>query len=148
GTDLGGLQVGDPDSLYALDGRQLGQQLLEQPQVAEVLAVGRGVLADQEDLTHAALGQPARLLDDLVRATGDERATEHRDRAEGAAPVAARGDLQRGPRAAIEAGTDHRRARRRGERVGALGVGGDKVVRPDLLVPRQRDAGAAVLARR
>ena len=40
---------------------QLGQQRLEQPQVAEVLAVGRGVLADQEQLADALLGQPARL---------------------------------------------------------------------------------------
>ena len=37
------------------DRRQLGQHRLEQPQVAEVLAVGRGVLADEEQLLDAVL---------------------------------------------------------------------------------------------
>ena len=42
---LGGLQVGDPHPLDTVDRGELGQQRLEQAQVAEVLAVGRGVLA-------------------------------------------------------------------------------------------------------
>ena len=53
GPHLGRLQVGHPDPLDAVDGGQLGQQLLQQPQVAEVLAVGRGVLADQHQLLDA-----------------------------------------------------------------------------------------------
>ncbi len=102
GPRLGRLQVGDPHPLDAVDGRQLGQQRLEQPQVAEVLAVGRGVLADQEQLLDALLGQPAGLAEHVARAAGDERAAEARDRAERAAPVAAAGQLQRGHRAAVE----------------------------------------------
>ena len=57
GPGLGGLQVGHPHPLDAVDGRELGQQRLEEPQVAEVLAVGRGVLADQEQLPDALLGR-------------------------------------------------------------------------------------------
>ena len=89
GPHLGRLQVGHPHPLDAVDRGQLGQQRLEQPQVAEVLAVRRGVLADQDQLAHALLGQPARLGEHLGRAPRDERAAEGRDRAERAAPVAA-----------------------------------------------------------
>ena len=95
-TQLGGLQVADPDPLDALGGGQVGQDLLEQSQVAQVLAVRRGVLADQEQLADALAGQPAGLGQDLGRAAGHERATERRDGAERAAPVAARRDLQWG----------------------------------------------------
>ena len=66
GPRLGGLEVGHPHPLDAVDRGQLGQQRLEQPQVAEVLAVRRGVLADQEQLAHALLGQPAASASDLV----------------------------------------------------------------------------------
>ena len=47
---LGGLEVGHPDPLDPVDAAELGEHGLEQAQVAEVLAVGRGVLADQEQL--------------------------------------------------------------------------------------------------
>ncbi len=59
GPGLGGLEVGDPDPLDPVDGGQLGQQRLEEPQVAEVLAVRRGVLPDQEELADALARQPA-----------------------------------------------------------------------------------------
>ena len=101
---LGGLEVGHPHPLDALDGRQLGQELLEQREVAEVLAVRRGVLADEEQLAHALLAQPARLGDDVGRAARDERPPEHRDGAERAAPVAAARDLQRRPGPGVEPG--------------------------------------------
>ena len=107
---LGGLQVGQPHPLDAVQRGQLGQQGLEQPQVAEVLAVGRGVLADQDELAHALVGEPARLGEDVGRAAGDERAAEARDRAEGAAPVAAGRQLERGDRPALEAAAQHGRA--------------------------------------
>ena len=102
GPHLGRLQVGHPHPLDALDGGQLGQQLLEQREVAEVLAVRRRVLADEEQLAHALLPQPARLGDDVGGPARDERPAEHRDRAERAPPVAAAGDLQRRPRARVE----------------------------------------------
>ena len=54
GPHLGGLQVRDAHPVDAVDRRQLGQQRLEQAEVAEVLAVGRRVLADEEQLAHAA----------------------------------------------------------------------------------------------
>ena len=68
---------------------QLGQQLLQRLQVAEILAVRGGVLADQEQLADALLGQPARLGHDLGGRTGDVGAAERRDRTERAASVAA-----------------------------------------------------------
>jgi hypothetical protein len=95
GPELGRLQVGDADPLDPVDGGELGQQRLEQPEVAEVLAVRRGVLAHQEQLAHAISGQPPCLVEHVGRAAAHERAAEGRDRAEGAAPVAARGQLQR-----------------------------------------------------
>ncbi len=101
---LGGLQVGHPNPVDALDRGQLGKQLLEQREVAEVLAVGGRVLADEEQLPHALLPQPARLGDDVGGPPRDERAAEHRDGAERATPVAAAGDLQRRPRAGVEPG--------------------------------------------
>ena len=81
------------------DRGQLRQQRLQQPQVAEVLAVRGGVLADQHQLADALRGQPGGLGQQLVGRPGDERAAEGRDRAERAAPVAAGGDLERGDRA-------------------------------------------------
>ena len=77
GPGLGRLEVGDPDPLDALDGRQLGQQRLEQPQVAEVLAVGRGVLADQEQLADA-LGRRATAPPAARRSGGGSRTSRGR----------------------------------------------------------------------
>ena len=57
-TRLGGLEVGHPHPLDPVDGGQLGQQRLQQAQVAEVLAVGGGVLRDQEQLP-GSLRRPA-----------------------------------------------------------------------------------------
>ena len=123
---LGRLQVGHPHPRDALDRGQLRQQLLQRAEVAEVLAVGGGVLADQHQLGDALRGQPLRLAEHLGRRAGDERAAEGGDGAERAAPVAARGQLQRGGRAGgqplaaqpVVAG-DRRGVRRRGRR-GAL----------------------------
>ena len=48
GAQLGRLQVADPDPLDAGGRGQQRQYLLQQAQVTEVLAVGGGVLADQD----------------------------------------------------------------------------------------------------
>ena len=109
-ADLGRLQVADADPLDPGDSGEVRQDLLEQPEVAEVLAVGGGVLADQEELLDAALPQPAGLRDDVVRSPRDEGAAEHRDGAERASAVTAAGDLQRRPRAAVEPGPDDARS--------------------------------------
>ena len=69
----------------------------------EVLAVGRGVLADQEELLDALRGQPLALLQDVAGAAADEGAAEARDRAEGAPPVAAARQLERRHRPGVEA---------------------------------------------
>ena len=45
GPDLGGLEVGHPHPLDAVDGGDLRQQGLQEPQVAEVLSVGCLVVA-------------------------------------------------------------------------------------------------------
>ena len=70
---LGRLQVGDPHAGDALDRGELGQQLLQRAQVAEVLAVGRRVLADQHQLGDALRGQPLRLAEHLGRRAGRRR---------------------------------------------------------------------------
>ena len=129
GAGLGGLEVGHPDPLDAVDGRELGQQRLEQPEVAEVLAVGRGVLADQEQLPDALLTEPPGLPEHVAGPAGDERAAERRDRAERAPPVAAAGQLERGHRAAVEPPA-HRPGARRGRR-GRVQVGGGDGVAGD-----------------
>ena len=48
------------------------------------------------------VGQPARLVEHVAGPAAHERAAEAGDRAEGAAPVAAAGQLERGHRAAVE----------------------------------------------
>ena len=102
GSGLGRLEVADADPVHAVDGGQLGQQRLQEPEVAEVLAVGGGVLAHQEQLAGPLRRQPAGLLEHLVRSAADEGAAEAGDRAERAAPVAAAGQLEAGGRAGDE----------------------------------------------
>ncbi len=116
-AQLGGLQVADPDPGDAVDRGQLRQQLLEQPQVAQVLAVGRGVLADQQQLADA-LARPATRASASTSSggAGQERAAERRDRAERAAPVAAGSDLERGRPARRRAGGAAPAARTPGRR--------------------------------
>ncbi len=145
GPQLGRLQVGDADPVEAVDRGQLGQQRLEQPQVAEVLAVRGGVLADQDHLAHPLLGQPARLGQDVGRAAGEERAAEGGDRAEGAAPVAARGQLQRGGRAVVQPAARGARAGGRGQAGGQVGDHGRRRRRGAVRVSGHRTgpAGAA-----
>ncbi len=112
GAHLGGLQVGDPDPLDPLDRAQVGEQGLERARVAEVLAVGRGVLADEHQLTDPVTGQPPRLGHDVVVRARDEGPPEGRDRAERAAPVTAGGDLQRGHRSGRDPPADPARTHR------------------------------------
>ena len=122
GTRLGRLQVGDPHPFDAVDAGQLGEQRLQQPQVTEVLAVGRGVLADQEQLADPLLGQPAGLPQHVGGTARDERAPERRDGAEGAPPVAAAGQLERSHRTGVQTAAD--RARAGGGRQAGRQVGG------------------------
>ncbi len=124
GSGLGGLEVGHPHPLDAVDAGELGQQGLEEPQVAEVLAVGRGVLADEEQLLDALRGEPLALLQHVARTAADEGAAEGRDRAEGAAPVAAARQLERRHRAGVEATAYGAGAGRGRARTDVGGVGG------------------------
>src|ERR1035437_9318083 len=59
GPQLGGLQVADADPADTGYRGEAGQQGLQQPEVTQVLAVGGGVLADEQQLTGAMLGEPA-----------------------------------------------------------------------------------------
>ena len=115
---LGGLQVADPDPLDPRrPPRARGSTVLQQPQVAQILAVGGGVLADQQAArARPALGQPACLGHQVLRRPGHERAAERRDRAEAAPAVAARCDLERRHDAAVQPAAQHPRPRGRGYR--------------------------------
>ncbi len=114
-TDLGRLQIGHPNPLEPVDRRQARQELLHRAQIPEVLAIGRGILADEEDLLDPALGEPASLGHDLIRMPGDEGATKHGDRAERAAAIAATRDFQGRPRAIIQSRPDDGGPGRRGD---------------------------------
>ena len=107
-AQLGRLQVGQPDPV---DPRHVGEPRQELDQCSgaagQVLAVGRGVLADQHQLADPVQTQPGRLGHQVVRWAGHERAAERRDRAERAAPVAARGELEVGHRAVGKPGAGH-----------------------------------------
>ncbi len=134
---LGRLEVAHPDPLDAVDLGQLRQQGLQQADVAEVLAVGGVVLGDQHDLLHALLRQPAGLVQDVAGAAGDEGAAEGGDGAEGAAPVAARGELDRGDRGPVQTAAQRR--------TGA-GGGRDALREVGRAVPGQRDGRGRLLA--
>ena len=89
--------------------------------VAEVDAIGRGVLADDQQLLRPGGDQLLGLAQDRVGAAADEVAAQRRDDAEGAAMVAALGDLQIGivARGELQPGVRHqveigRRRHRRG----------------------------------
>lgn len=144
GPHLGGLQVADPDPLDPVDVGELRQQRLQQPDVAEVLAVRGVVLGDQHDLLDALLGEPAGLLQNVRGAARNEGAAEGRDGAEGAAAVAAGGELHRGDRAGAQPAAQ--RGARPGDRRHPVrevrrGRGGL------LCVPGQRDRGVLPLRR-
>ena len=62
--------------------------------LADIHAISRGVLADDQQLLGPRRDQLLRLLEDRVGAPADEIAAQARDDAEGAAMVAAFGDLQ------------------------------------------------------
>src|SRR5690606_13720544 len=102
GADLGRLQVADADAFDAGDFGEAGQELLQGAQVAEVLAVGGGVLADQEQFADALAGEAFGFAEDVVGVAGEVGAAEGGDGAEGAAAVAAGGDLEVGDGAAVE----------------------------------------------
>lgn len=144
GPHLGGLEVADADPLDPVDVGELGQQGLQEPDVPEVLAVRGVVLGDEHDLLDALLGQPARLSQYVRGATGDEGAAEGGDGAEGAATVAARGELHRGDRAGAQPAAQ--RGARPGDRRDPFREVRGR--RRDLLgVPGQRDGGVLPLGR-
>ena len=148
GPQLGRLEVAHPYPLDALDRGELGQQGLQQPQVAEVLAVRGGVLTDEDDLADALPGQPARLLQHLGGPPGDVRAAERRDRAERAPAVAAGGELERRGRAAAEPAAQHARAGGRRDALGQVrsrAVAGHVHVRAGALGRAERQQLAPVL---
>src|SRR5215470_10230863 len=67
GPELGGLEIAHAHPLDSPQRREVGKHRLQQPQVAQVLPVGGGVLADQDELAHALGGQPGGLGDQVLR---------------------------------------------------------------------------------
>ena len=51
-------------------------------QISQILAVGRGVLADENEFAHTMFGKPLRLVYLFLRLTGDERTAKGRNGAE------------------------------------------------------------------
>ena len=88
--------VEDADPVDPLDLVELAEQLGQPGPAVEVDAVIGHVLGDEDQLADAVGGQLAGLLDDLLDRLGDVLAAHVGDRAEGAEPVAAFGDLQVG----------------------------------------------------
>ena len=74
GPRLGRLQVGQP---HPVDARHVRRAAAAAAPArgcpGQVLAVGRGVLADQHELAHALIGQPRRLGDDVVAAVRETK---------------------------------------------------------------------------
>ena len=64
--------------------------------VLQVNAIGRRVLADDQQFLHAAFEQRARLLQHIANGAAHQIAPHRRDDAEGAAVIAALADLQVG----------------------------------------------------
>ena len=117
GPHLGRLQVRNPHPGNALHRRELRQHRLQQPQVTQVLAVRRGVLADQQQLAHPLLGQPAglgqRRRPAAARRTPRGTTGSRRRRSAGRS----RTRSSSGPRAAVEPAADDAGAARRGQPV-------------------------------
>ena len=110
---LGGLQVEQADTLQALDGVEHRDEVaLGVATPLQVLAPARGVLADADQLAHAAGDQPAGLGLQLPQRPRGEPAAVGRDRAERAHAVAAAGDLEVGPDAARRGAHGERGVRR------------------------------------
>lgn len=146
GPHLRGLQIADPDPFDPLDVGELRQQRLQQPDVTEVLAVRGVVLGDQHDFLHALLGQPAGLPQHVRGAPRDEGAAEGRDGAEGAAAVAAGGELHRGDGAGAQPPPQGRpRPGDRSDTFGKILGGGSGSGL--LCVSRQRHGGVLPLGR-
>ena len=111
-----------------VDRGELGQQRLQQPDVAEVLAVGGVVLGDQHDLLDALLGQPAGLVEHVggrremkePRKDGMAQKEQRRSQPEASfteatgAPSSRRRRGARGPEAGARPSGEVRRRRRRG----------------------------------
>ena len=142
GTHLGGLEVGDAHPLDALDGGQLGQELLEQREVAEVLAVRRRVLADEEQLAHALAprasaprrGRRSGGGTRTTRGTSGWRRTSSAGRSRWRSSGAPTGARRAGParparRRRRDRAARHRRRPRRGRPASAGAAGGGRTAR-------------------
>src|SRR3989449_977054 len=124
-VDVRGMQVhrADPRHPRVLAERQ--QQVADVAVARQVAPVGQRVLGDEDRLLHAALREVVDFRDDVVQRAAAVLAPELRNRAEGAAHVAALGDLHIGVR-------DLRREQPRGG--GVVEVAGWRRRRPVLAV--------------
>src|SRR2546422_863336 len=97
-VDVRGMQVhrADPRHPRVLAERQ--QQVADVAVARQVAPVGQRVLGDEDRLLHAALREVVDFRDDVVQRAAAVLAPELRNRAEGAAHVAALGDLHIGVR--------------------------------------------------
>ena len=82
------------DPVQLLDSAQAAQQLCERIFAVQVEPVARRILRDEDQLLRAVFNERARLLLDALHRAAAVAAADQRDRAVGAAVVAALGDLE------------------------------------------------------
>ncbi len=86
--DLVGIGVEEANPAQRFNTRQLFQQKRQAIFQAKVLAIARGVLADQSDFAYSCKRQPLRFGDYRFKPTRSELATQLGDDAEGAGMIA------------------------------------------------------------
>src|SRR5262245_51944246 len=92
-VDVSGMQVHRPDPRHPRVFAERQQQVADVAVADEIAAVRERVLGDQDGLLDSALGEPIHLRNDVAQWPAPMLAAKLRDRAEGAAHVAAFGDL-------------------------------------------------------
>ena len=95
-TEIRRIAVERADPVHALDRAERAQELRELRLAVEVAPVLRRVLRDEDDLLHAARGEVHHLIADILDGAAAVGAADVGDGAEGAAVVAALGDLHIG----------------------------------------------------
>ena len=89
-----GIAVENADPAEAVDFAQLLEQLRELRRAVQILSVAGGVLSDDVELFHALRGKLTRFLEYILHRAAAEPAADQRNRAVGAAIVAALRDLE------------------------------------------------------
>ena len=94
--EIGWIRIMDAYPLYPLHFREPAEQLRERPAAVEVQAVVGRVLCDDDELPDPLGRKPPGLINEVLHRHGAVGTADERDRAVGAAPVAAFGYLEEG----------------------------------------------------